>query len=191
MSQRDPFGVFADQDRYNMKYLIYTLTIIILLAINVGFFSTINLMPNLLLIFLIFHSLDKENNDFFFIALASGLLLDFYSATFTGTFMLSFLIVGLILHLLATNVIVLEINWKIMAVLSAATLALTDVLVWFFSWSAFKLGWAKYLIDISMLRHRFLVDLVCNLLLLYPMYLLAGFIKSVVENFQLRQRNKI
>src|SRR3989344_6272424 len=102
-----------------MKYLIYLISIIVLLGLNLGLFNNFQIngqIPNLLFLFCLCFSLEKSakggsasggiDYDFFFVSFISGLFLDFYSTSFFGGFTLAFLCLSFLLHLMATNVIV-------------------------------------------------------------------------------------
>lgn len=177
-----------------MKYFIYTLAIIILIGLNLGLFNNLqinNQIPNLLLLLTLYFSLEKDSYDFFFIAFVSGLFLDFYSAGFFGGFTLAFLSLALLLHLLASNFVLLELNWKSLSLLLAASLVILNSLLWLYGLWVYKLNWAFGYTGLKTFASAFLPGLIYNWLLLYPMYLCYGLIKNLIENLTIRRRGLV
>ncbi|MCL5666628.1 MAG: hypothetical protein M1383_02560 [Patescibacteria group bacterium] len=180
-----------------MKYLIYLLAIILLLGLNAGIFSSFQIkgvMPNLLLLFMVLFSLDRgdsetrDNADFLVIAFLSGLFLDFSSTTFFGSFALAFLLISLVLRLSSRHLLVFEMNWKYYSAALAVSLAALSFFIWFYNLLCFRLGWAAYLLDGKVLRSGYLISLVYNLLLLYPMYLFAESVKRGIAYLSVQFR---
>src|SRR3989344_3299474 len=103
-----------------MKYFIYLLSVIILLGLNLGIFGQFPIfgqIPNLLFLLVIFFALEKRSYDFFFVGFVCGLFLDFFSANYFGSFTLSFLAVGLAMHVFAGSFIGVELNWKVLGLI--------------------------------------------------------------------------
>lgn len=177
-----------------MKYLIYTISIILVLGLNVGLFGNLQIngqIPDLPLLMVLFFALDKKNWDFFFVAFAGGIFLDCYSAGFFGGFTLAFLVLALICHLLVSNLMVLELTWKNLVLLVFGALIVVDFCLWFYSLAAFKLGLSPDYSGLRVYADAFLPQLFYNLLLFYPTRLLCDFIKKTVENFTIRRRSLV
>lgn len=177
-----------------MKYFIYLLTIIILLGLNLGLFQNFRIagqMPNLLLLLLLFFVLEKKDFDFFFVALVSGLFLDFYSAGFFGAFTMAFLAVGLCLHLFATSVIVVNVNWKTLSLVLFICLTLFNLIVWAFGLLAFRLSWTGQYAGINIFASEFLAAFIYNWLMLYPIYSFFTFLRNFVDNLIIRRRGLV
>jgi rod shape-determining protein MreD len=177
-----------------MKYLIYLIAIIILLGLNLGIFNGLRLygqMPNLLFLLALFFALEKQDYDFFFVALICGLFLDFYSAGFFGGFTLAFLAVGLCANLFINNILVLEMNWKSLSLTLLISLILFNLTLWLYQFLAFKLNWDSRYTGIGIFASHFFAGFIYNLLLLYPMYLCFTFLRGFVQNLNIRRRGVV
>ena len=173
-----------------MKYLLYTIAIILLLAINVGLFGLFPLygaVPNLLFLFLLFFSLNKRIYDYFFIAFLAGMFLDFYAATAVGSFIFSFLFLAFVLHEVVEKVAVFEVDWKLQIALMAASLQLLDLLLWLYNFLAFKFGWSVIAVSLRVLEGGFAPQFIYNLILFYPMYLLYENIQNLLQRLASRK----
>src|SRR5438132_835918 len=113
-----------------MKYLLYIIFVILLLSINVGFFSYFSIwgvVPNLLFLVVIIIALEGKAFGFFYVSVIAGLFLDFYSTSFVGSFTFAFLILSFSLHLLVRNVFMFEINWKYLSGIVLICLLLVNI----------------------------------------------------------------
>lgn len=168
-----------------MKYAIYFFIIIILAGVNFGvfpFLSFYGVLPNLLLILLVVVSLSKAKPEFsFFIAFFSGLILDFSSGIFFGSFTITFLCLVLILELITKNFLVIDIDWKYQIIIFILVLILTHLLLYGFNLLAFYFHWVKERVDLASLKETLLPFLAYNLLLFYP-------IKRLVNAFNFLER---
>jgi hypothetical protein len=135
--------------------------------------------------------MEKKDYDFFFIALISGLFLDFYSGSFFGGFTLAFLTVALCAHLFVTNVLVVDINWKTLSLALLAALVIFNIIVWAYGLVVFKLSFSPQYIGIKIFTSQFLIDFLYNWLLLYPVYLFFTFLRNFVDNLSIRRRGII
>jgi len=177
-----------------MKYLIYIIAVIILLGLNLGIFKSLQVygqIPNLLFLFMLFFALEKQDYDFFFVAAVCGIFLDFYSAGFFGAYTLAFLTVGLCAHLFANNLLVLEINWKSLSLVLLASLIMFNLILWFFQFLAFKLGWSGQFAGIKVFSSEFPANFIYDWLLLYPVYLCFTFVRGFVQNLNVRRRGVV
>jgi len=177
-----------------MKYLIYLIAIIILLGINIGLFNSLqiqNQIPGLLFLLTLFFSLEKKDYDFFFVAMVSGLFLDFYSAGFFGGFTLAFLAVSLCAHLLMTNLFAAELNWKTLSLALLAALIVFNSIVWVYGLVVFKLNFGSQYTGIKVFVSQFSVNFLYDWLLLYPVYLYFTFLRNFVDNIAIRRRGVV
>jgi cell shape-determining protein MreD len=167
-----------------MKYIIYIATIIVLLGINVGVFSNLQFfsgVPNLLLLFVIIFSLENESRDFLIVAALSGMILDFYSGAFIGSFTIGFLLLALAVQAVSNSFLALEINWKYLAGLTVGGWVLVYLFVWVYGYYTYKLGWNPAFIEFVTVRNKIIPEVVYNLLLLYPMFLLGSAVKRFIS----------
>lgn len=177
-----------------MKYLIYFVVIILLVGINAGMFSYLKIAgaaPNLVFLLVIFFALDKENYDFIFLAFCGGLFLDFFSGGPFGGFTLILLLTGFLLRLLANRLLISETNWKYLAAVLAGVVFISGVILKLYGVAVFKLGWPGQYPDFQIFSSRFFPEYLYNLLLMYPVYRLAKFLKYIDVNFLNRQRNMV
>ncbi|MDR3642153.1 MAG: hypothetical protein P4L74_00820 [Candidatus Doudnabacteria bacterium] len=177
-----------------MKYFIYILAIIILLGVNIGLFGNLPIRgqsPNLLLLLTVYFSVDKSSYDFYFIAFACGLFLDCFSASFFGGWTFGFLILALALHTLSSQLLVLELNWKSLALLVFGSFSLVSFCLWFYTWAALKAGAPGYGLGFNPSLADFVPALIYNLLLLYPMYFIYYRLKALIADFTIRSRGVV
>jgi len=173
-----------------MKYLIYLITIIFLVGLNLGLFNNLQLfgqIPNLPFLFTLCASLEKKSYDYFFVAFISGVLLDFYSTSFFGSFTISLLLVALCLQALANIVAVFELNWKSLSLLLISAMVLLNLFYWSYAFAAYKFHWALDFIAFRSVTAAFLPSFFYNLIFLYPMFLLYNFVKKIIDNLSLRR----
>ncbi len=177
-----------------MKYLIYLIAIIFLLTINLGLFNHLEIkgqIPNLLFLFTLCCVLEKEDFDFFFVALVSGILLDFYSADFFGAFTVAFLIISFFLHLFINKLMFLGLSWKSLSATLIFSLFSLNFMVWLYGLITFKLGWIGHATGFKVVLSGFLPALFYNVLLLYPVYVFAIFLKRFINNLYIRRRGVV
>jgi hypothetical protein len=177
-----------------MKYLIYLIAIIILLGLNLGLFGSLQIqsqIPNLLFLLTLFFSLEKKDYDFFFVALVSGLFLDFYSAGFFGGFTLSLLVVSLLAHLFVTEILVVDINWKTLSFALLVALVIFNLILWFYGLVIFKLGLSSEFSGIKIFISQFPINFLYNWVMLYPLYLFFTFLRNFMDKLTVRRRGVI
>lgn len=177
-----------------MKYLIYLIAIIMLIGINLGVFGNLQIksqIPNLLLLFTLCASLEKKDFDFFFIAFFCGLFLDFYSASFFGSFTFGFLLVALALNFLANRLVMLELNWKSLTLMLLASMLVLNLFLWGYGLLAYKFNLARDFLSFKTFAGAFLVIFLYNLLLLYPVYLFYTFLKRIIDSLSRKNRSVV
>src|SRR6185369_10400535 len=129
------------------------------------------------------YSLSKQDEeDYLFIAFFCGLFLDFFSTGFFGIFTLSFLIISLILQAAANRLLTFTPGWKVLSLALIFTFVFLDLLTWFFGLITFKLGWSPYYTGLKVFFQSLPAGLLYNLLLVYPIFLVAGFLKKFVDD---------
>lgn len=119
-----------------MKYLIYTLLILVLLSVNMQLDSLFFYTPvrlNLLVLPAVFAAMEKKAGDYLFISFLSGLFLDFYSAAPFGSFILSFILAASLLGWASKNLWTYDLNFKSLFLFSAAGILLVEILVIIFA----------------------------------------------------------
>ncbi len=158
-----------------MKYLAYFLLIVLLLALNVGFFAHITIRGatvDLLLLLTVLVSLQKEFSPYLFVAVVSGLFLDCYTGLFFGSFLLSFLLASFLIRLIAQQVVMYELNWKYVFLVLAGAIFFIDVFVWGYNVAAVHYNLGTFEFGFEVVRSHFIPEFVYSAALLYPVYIL-------------------
>jgi hypothetical protein len=142
-----------------------------------------------LLMFLLPYSLEKDSTDFYFLALVSGLFLDAYSGLYFGSFTFSFLILGFLLNLLSRQIFRIEINRKYLVLLVVAAVFWTNAFLWAYNLLMVNLGLAKQYVIISPFGARTFAEAGYTVVLFYPVYKFAEWVRGFVDRFSLKQQN--
>jgi rod shape-determining protein MreD len=175
-----------------MKYFFYFLAIILLLSLDIGFFSHLKIfgaVPNLILVLLVVSALDRESLECFFIAVVGGIFLDFYTASYFGSFSFAFLILAGLLQILVNNFLVFDIDWKLGIGAIIVSTILIHLFIYLFNLAVVGLGLgmgqSPYLFD----KTKIFFELFYNLLMLLPTYKLLDAIKYFLKTLFTRRRN--
>jgi len=177
-----------------MKYFVYLFLILILLGLNVGLFNYIRIfgqMPNLLFLLALCASLEKNDFDFYFIAFVGGLFLDFFSTGFFGGYTFSFLVVSLLAHFFADNVLVSGFNWKTLSGVLLVGFLVFSWVWWLYSFVSVLLGLAPDFLSLKEFLLTLVPGIFYNLLLLYPIYILNNLTREFLNNWHIRRRGVI
>jgi rod shape-determining protein MreD len=174
-----------------MKYLALLASIFILYIVGqiiVSYFAFFGLAPNLLLLLLIILAFDEKSLNFLFIAIVGGLLLDFASGFPIGAYLLSFLVLGLVLHIVSSRMHILGFGYRVLPVIITLSVLITNawLYIYLFLSGVFKL--TPFTLSVQILSRNILWQVLYNLLLFLPVY---GF-SLVLQNVLLRidQRKK-
>ncbi len=173
-----------------VKYLIYLLSIIFLCGLNVGLAPYLRIygqVPNFLFLIAVIWSVDKTDDDFWFFALFAGLFMDFSAGAWVGTFAIPLLLVCLAIRLLVQNYLVLELSLKYLAIV----LFPAQLLFYFgsvgYAFVFYKLGLAAYPPSASGWLGSWVAGFLYNAALLYPMYIAAGYLKTFLGKYVVRE----
>lgn len=167
-----------------MKYLIYFLLILIFFGVNAALAAVFNvklLLPSLIFILVLNFAASRNSREYFFAALAAGLLLDFYSRVVPGSFTVAFLAVAYAINSLLNWVAVLEINWKFLLIAMTLSLSLVYLAVWFYSVAAVSLHWTQAKFVFQPRLTQFIAELCVNLLLVLPVFSFLDWFKAKVD----------
>jgi rod shape-determining protein MreD len=173
-----------------MKYPIYFIFICLLFGINLGLFSLFKIhgvAPNLLLLVVILFALEKNNLDFLFVSLISGLFLDFHTGLFLGSFSFGLLILSFAINILARNLAIFEIKKRHIFLTLVVSILFLDAFLFGYNFFAFKLGQVKMLyVSLPSFKARFLAEVIYNSILIFPVF----WAKEQVENLFLKLNKK-
>jgi rod shape-determining protein MreD len=170
-----------------MKYLIYFITVILLVGIHIGlfgYFKFFGVTPNVLLLFVVGCCLQREADDSFFIALVGGIFLDILSGIFVGSFTFAFLLLALLLYFLIRRLVVFELSWRYLLAVTILATIFVNLFAWAADAVAFHYGWSQVVINIQVLKTHIPLEIVYNLLLAYPLYALATWLQNFILNLQ-------
>ena len=177
-----------------MKYFTYLLVVVVLLGLNIGLFGSMriyNQIPNLLLLFVIFASLEKKSGEFLYIILICGAALDFYSTGFFGGYTLGFLLTGLIINLLSENFLFADFGWKTLSGLLLGALLLLKITLWLYGFMALKFNWTRVAYRMDLNFYHLVAEYIYNWVLLYPIFMAHGFLKKAINNYYIHKRGVV
>ena len=173
-----------------MKYLIYTILIIVLLSINMEaarlFFYT-PVRVNLLVLPVIFSAVEKRDRSFLFLAFVSGLFLDFYGSAPFGTFLFSFILGASLLNWAAQAFWVHALSFKPFALFTASALVLIGILTRIFSAIFPEGGFTLFTLSFSQEFWRFILSLIFGLLAALPVYFLWRFAERLIVKLEAKR----
>ena len=173
-----------------MKYLVYFFVLAALCGLNSGLAPYIQIHgqgPNLLFLFIFILAIEATELDFMLPALLAGLFLDFYSGATFGSFTAALLITVFFVHKAVRQLAGLESNLKYLSlVLLPAQVAFT-LIFYAYGFMAFKAGFSLVPPSSAQWLSRFLISFSFNLVLLYPIYILVGYLKSFMEKYITRE----
>lgn len=154
----------------NLGYLVCSY---IFFALNEGFFKNFpffGVLPNLLLLLVIYMAVEDEGNFFLGLAFFSGLILDFATQVFLGSFAVSFLLLALGLRQISQNIITLERNWKFLPLMLLLSQSAVYLWLFLFNGLVYKFGHARLFFEAKDLFNKFGYELLYNLALMYPVW---------------------
>lgn len=174
-----------------VKYLIYTIAIILLFGINLGLFGNLSVfgqVPNLLFLLMIYFALEKKELDFFYIAFLSGLFLDFFSVHFFGGYTLSFLVLSAVLYSLTQNFILQDLNWKFLIGVLLGSMAVLQIFLWCYASAVAVMHLSAEPESLGVYFNNFVWNFLYNLLLFYPVYFYYGYLRKLVDLLTVKRR---
>lgn len=161
-----------------IKFFGYFFLIILLYAANAGFLQNFIIYGagsvNLLFLLTISLALLSDDLGFLPVALFSGLILDFSTGVFFGSFSLAFAFAGTLLYLIAREVVAVENNWKYLPGILLLSQLFVYVWVYFYNLLAARMGAAYAALPFLALPRHFVWEFFYNLLFFYFVWKLAG-----------------
>lgn len=169
-----------------MKYLIYSLLIILLYGIMLGLFGTFRIggnVPNLILLLCLFLALEEDSVEAYFVAVIGGLVLDFSGGTYLGGYLFGLVLLVFLCQLLFGHVIYYQFQLKYLPLLVVGAEVLVYLWIFLYAFIIETFHWFTVTpIQIS-LEYNFLPNLFYTLLLMYPIYFLSIAVKSFISKF--------
>lgn len=171
-----------------MRYIIYTIYIIIAIGINAGLFPALGIygtIPSLILISCTIAAVTVENIHVgFFISMLGGLIWELYTGVFPGSFMISYALASLVVYTLSRKVFFIQDRVKYLPLFIVVFQAITLVWIMALNWYMLRLHWTVFDLEYAGIISRSFVGLVYNLVLLYPLYMLFSQVERLVEFFE-------
>jgi|SRR3989344_92051 len=173
-----------------MKYIIYIIFILLLLAFNTELASMLIGTPfriNLLLFPAVFAALEKKDRDFLFLAILGGLFLDSYNAAPFGSFTVSFLLAASILNWAVKNFWIYEPNLKLLVLSVLFSFFAIEILVRLL---AIFLPTREFVVGFSVFSNFFPAVLYASLLhlvLAFPVYGLWQLVRRILESMETKR----
>jgi cell shape-determining protein MreD len=173
-----------------MKYILYLISIIVVIALTVGGFGELGIgafVPNILLLIILSVALEYSIADFMFFALIGGIWLDVIYGLPIGSFTLAFVICGGLSTLVFQRVFYSEVNARqFLLVVGVATLLL-NLWLWSYTQALHYFHIVPTAISgLQLLRHTPAM-LIANLILTYPLYALVEIISKTTARWTQRQ----
>lgn len=176
-----------------LKYIAYLILIILLLSVNIGFFSYFKIYGttvNLLLILTVLTALQRDFKGCMFVAAVSGIFLDCYTGIFFGSFTFAFIILSFLLRVIAERTAMQDLNWKYVLIALTASLLFVDLFLWQYNVVMSKAALAHFTVDWRLARRHFIPELMYNALLLYPVYLVLNAAEIALLEYERRSKFK-
>ena len=116
--------------------------------------------------------------------------MDFYSASFFGTFTLSFLLLAICACICGSQQswFCLSLNWKSLSILLLSAMALLNLFSWIYGFAAYQFNWASDFITFSSFVRAFPAAFIYNLLFLYPTFIFYNFTRKIIDSLSVRRR---
>lgn len=140
----------------------------------------------MLLIFIVYLALEDRNEFYLVAAFVCGLLLDFASNLFLGSFALAFLFGAAALRVFIQKVVAMERNWKYLPLVLISAQATVYFWIFFYNALAVRLGYGANLLAAKQFFTHFFAEAFYNLILLYPVWKLAGLPEKLQAKFSPR-----
>ena len=156
------------------KPLVYSLSILILLVLNIVFPAFLmSAAPNFLFLLVVFYAFRKDNPDFLLIAFFCGLFLDIFSGAFFGSFTLGLLGIGLAINYLTRTFFTADLSVEFISVVIAGSYILLVIFFYALNLLALRLHLTAYLVQGGYFSAKIWIDLIFNLAFAAPVYYLT------------------
>ena len=119
-----------------MKYIIYSFIIVILVGLVGGVFDVFTIfrsVPQLMLLFVAVVAAERKNFDFAFIAIAGGLLMDAMTSVAFGSYLLSYLVIGLAIKYVFEDFLLASNSWKHLPWIVSVAILLQHIWLWLYN----------------------------------------------------------
>ena len=174
-----------------MKYFVYAICIIIFAGLQAALFTELpiwRVAPNLLMLFTIFVAAKSEGYEFVFVALIAGIFSDMMTGLPAGSFMLGYVLLGLIVNAVFNWLITLNFDWKYVPAAALGGVALLQIWLFGFAQLAQRVAANAVTVDITTALSRILPLLFVTALAMYPMYWFSDSLVQFLKRFEMRKK---
>jgi rod shape-determining protein MreD len=155
------------------KFLAYSVSIIVLLVLNIIFPPLLSGAPNFLFLLVVFYALRKNSPDFLLIAFFAGLFLDIYSAAFFGTYTLAFLAIGLAINYSSRTFFTADLSVQFITAIITGAYFILIIIFYTLNLLALRLHFTLYVVQSGYFSAKIWIDLLLNLAFAAPVYYLT------------------
>jgi cell shape-determining protein MreD len=169
-----------------MRYIIYTIAILVNFALTKDLFGQMTLggaIPNLNLLLVIIVASESDRLDFLFIALVAGLVTDIGFGLPIGTFAFAYIFSGLLSHILFHGPLSLTVGWKNFALATLMGVILTYLWTIVFSKILAAAGILPFSFAFGQLWHIIFFTLVYNIILAFPLFWIYTAVTRYTNKF--------
>lgn len=138
-------------------------------------------VPNLILLMVIFSALEEDSFDPYFVAILGGLLLDVSLGISPGSFLIGFILLVFLVQLIFQQIVYQQFEQKYLPALVIVAQIFLFVWLWSFNSLGTNFHWSQSGLGTLSLWRKFLPNLFYTLLLMYPVYWLVGWIRSLIS----------
>lgn len=173
-----------------MKYVIYSVSLVVLIILTLAlfrFFPLAGTVPNLFLLITLYFAVTQDTYDFYFFAMAGGLFLDIYTRVPIGSFTLSFVFVSVAAHLLFRKILFIELHWKQVPLLIGLSVAALYMWVWVYTSGLAYFHWTEFVLPWQFVVWSLLPSILYNTASMYGMYWLGSTLVYLVRRTEARR----
>lgn len=165
------------------KIIIYFLTILILLSLNITMPKFGQGVPNFLFLFVLLLAFKQEGSDFLWVAFFSGLLLDIFAAPVFGSYLFSFMILAMIVNTTTRTLFSADVNMVYMGIVIFISNLLLVGMIYLINALAFQFHNASAPLSPLYLSQKIWLDVILNLVFAIPIYYLIHYLDRLNLRF--------
>jgi len=173
-----------------MKYLIYLLAVIILVALTQGVlrqFAVFGVVPDLLFLLVVGLALaGRPMQQLIIAAILAGVFADLSSGLLAGSFILGYALAAVAVSAASENWLAWREHWWYLPLSLLSALLMLYIWLGVYNFLALLVSQGAVLHS-AVLAHQFLPAFFYNLLLFYPMYFFAAWLARRADRLDARQ----
>jgi rod shape-determining protein MreD len=174
-----------------MKYLIYSFIIVLLVGLVGGVFDVFTIfrsVPQLMLLFVAIIAAERKNFDFAFIAITGGILMDAMTSVAVGSYILSYLAIGLVIKYVFENYLLSSNSWKHLPWIVAASILFQHIWLWLYNGTLARVATGVPAFTFSEIIILSIGGILYTLLLYLPGYWLIERLNDYLVSMEQRKK---